>query len=769
MSLYDKASLVFSGKAAAGKDGTAYNIKPVEKLKVDELVTNGDFSYDGDWIEGTGWSISNGKATKTAGTAANLHPSSDMNFDNNKHYRVTYTISGRTAGQIRVKLGNSGHGEYRSADGTYSEVIKPVVTTFDKLQFNTDSTFAGSIDNVSVREVEQKAVDFTMVRGSNLTATREAPSGLIEKGRENLLTYSNRFDLGLTPGGWGKTSDTAANHTAVVSSGVAGYDGGSSFKILAEDTNDDSSGDQLCFVFKNLSTSGVQTLSFYVRAGNTDYIRTIALSSSGNAATFFDLSGDGAVGHTQNTIDTSIEKIDNYWFRVSSTFDRTLHQIRIYVSSGDGLTDPSEQQKATEGDFIYVMNAQLEQGLVATEYIDTTDSYSKKTAGVLENEPRYDYSGGNAALLLEPERKNEIKHSENLFPSSDWIEGRVDVTVNQTESPEGVVNASKLTATVQASSNTKRLYSNTWTVADDEVWTASVFLKADTANKIEVRITSSTEAEIGFGQARFTASGSGTAEWDPNNQGDSVSITQLDNGWYRCTATGTLDSSQAGWTGSARMFIYVMEPSTGARSYVSDGTEALFVYGAQAEEGSYATSYIPTYGSAATREGDGSTSSSNPMIPGEAFDLTGSFAVFLHLGKTQKTGGSSSALLRLVTPGDIELGLYPNGSPGSIGLNLYLRNQGNYVFNTGANAGFEANESKVCVIYNASTNALAYYINGTVFGSETRELNFGDGSYGYIVGATAGNGTTDFSSEVKELIFFNKVVTPEEAVSLTTI
>ena len=113
----------------------------------------------------------------------------------------------------------------------------------------------------------------------------------------------------------------------------------------------------------------------------------------------------------------------------------------------------------------------------------------------------------------------------------------------KTTSPEGLDNATKVTATVQASVNTKRVYSNTSDCRRrrglDRI---SLFLKADTANKIEVRITSSTEAEIGFGQARFTADGDGTAEFDSNNQGDSVTITKLRNGWYRCTATGTLDS-----------------------------------------------------------------------------------------------------------------------------------------------------------------------------------------------------------------------------------
>ena len=85
MSLYDKASLIFSGAAGAGKEEVAYNIKPVEKLKVDELVTNGDFSYDGDWIEGTGWSISDGKATKTAPSGSDYQFKLGVATDTNKY------------------------------------------------------------------------------------------------------------------------------------------------------------------------------------------------------------------------------------------------------------------------------------------------------------------------------------------------------------------------------------------------------------------------------------------------------------------------------------------------------------------------------------------------------------------------------------------------------------------------------------------------------------------------------------------------------------
>ena len=55
--------------------------------------------------------------------------------------------------------------------------------------------------------------DFTFSRGSNLAATRVGPTGLIEKGRENLLTYSNDF------------SNAAWIQSGTITSGQSGYDG----------------------------------------------------------------------------------------------------------------------------------------------------------------------------------------------------------------------------------------------------------------------------------------------------------------------------------------------------------------------------------------------------------------------------------------------------------------------------------------------------------------------------------------------------------------
>ena len=61
---------------------------------------------------------------------------------------------------------------------------------------------------------DQTRADFTFDRGSNLAATRVNADGLIEKGRENLLTESNSF----SDSDWTKTGVTMTR-------GQPGYDG----------------------------------------------------------------------------------------------------------------------------------------------------------------------------------------------------------------------------------------------------------------------------------------------------------------------------------------------------------------------------------------------------------------------------------------------------------------------------------------------------------------------------------------------------------------
>ena len=144
-----------------------------------------------------------------------------------------------------------------------------------------------------------------------------------------------------------------------------------------------------------ITNGGVYVLSF---------LGTGSVVASGGAS--FTLNGTG-----------ELDRVENYFVSSSTSVTLTI--------SGT-ITEP-----------------QLELGLVATEYIES--GATKGKAGLLENEPRFDYSGGAscASLLVEQSRSNLIGYSE-YFEGSGWTaQAGITLTANTTEtlSPEGLNNA----------------------------------------------------------------------------------------------------------------------------------------------------------------------------------------------------------------------------------------------------------------------------------------------------------------------------------------
>lgn len=370
--------------------------------------------------------------------------------------------------------------------------------------------------------------DFTFSRGSNLGATRVNSEGLIEKGRENLLLQSNSFDT------------TWTNVNTSETSGQSGYDGTNDAWLLSKTA-------QSARIEQTISTSGVQTFSIYAKAGTLNWIRLNVYT----AWAYYDLN-NGVVGtDTNDIIQHNIYDVGNGWYRCELVINLSANILRIYPAEGDG------DVSGTSGN-ILIQDSQLESGLVSTDVITTTTTTAQ--AGILEDMPRLDYSGGATcgSLLLEPQRSNLLAYSE-YYAAGQWTNTDVSLTTNHALSPEGKMNASLWEFTT--TNTLARIQYVLGGVTVGATYTQSYYIKSLSGDLT----------------LRIGTSGAVSGEFED--------ITATSE-WQRFVFTGVASTT----TEYPR--IQNISGTQGAQ---------ILVYGAQMEAGSYPTSYIPTYGASVTR------------------------------------------------------------------------------------------------------------------------------------------------------------------------
>ena len=395
--------------------------------------------------------------------------------------------------------------------------------------------------------------EFTFARGSNLAATRIGKTGLIEKGRENLLTYSNDF----SNGAWAKSNLSVASSNGAW-----------------EVTDNIISGSHYIFWGGGPTpASSVVTLSIEAKAGAEDYL---AMRLGGFTYAFFNLS-NGTLGSVNGAfIDAKIEATSNGFYKCSATINTPSsgNATAFYPSNNSA----NVSYTGTGAVAITIKNAQLEQGLVATPYIETTTTSAQ--AGVLENTPRLNYTTGvaNPSLLLEPSRANFTDSSEY---AGGWagINANITKTNNATTSPEGVDNAVKLEGLTTSSTNQIVNFGATTLNSINVIgktYTASVYLKPVNPSGVGDDLTLSIQRNSG------------------DYEGINV-IFEIDSAdWKRYDLTYTFAGAGAGDQLGVSFKILRVDTTI----------DDIYVYGAQLEEGSYLTSYIPTYSVTQTRGND---------------------------------------------------------------------------------------------------------------------------------------------------------------------
>jgi hypothetical protein len=225
--------------------------------------------------------------------------------------------------------------------------------------------------------------------------------------------------------------------------------------------------------------------------------------------------------------------------------------------------------------------------------------YAKTSGGMLTQ-----FSSGvmritDLGLLIEDARTNLCLSSGDLRAAgegnavSGWTAQATTATLSGT-APDGSSTATQITATAGTGDHERfQLFAHSNTA----VCTFSVFLKAGTTSWAQVQVNGLQADHSAF----FNLSAGTIGTLGTNS---SASIEAYQNGWYRCVVTSTNTIS------NLNNLIPTVMPATAdnqAFNWNAAGTETIFAWGAQMEEASFASSYIPTTTTSATRAADNVT------------------------------------------------------------------------------------------------------------------------------------------------------------------
>lgn len=212
--------------------------------------------------------------------------------------------------------------------------------------------------------------------------------------------------------------------------------------------------------------------------------------------------------------------------------------------------------------------------------------------------PRFDYDPITKVckgLLIEETRVNNCLYSEEFDVSPTWVVSNSTVSTNATTAPSNSLTADKL---IEDTATAEHAVTQSISYPANNAITLSLYAKTSGRNLrilMSDNLTGVAFAVYDLTNGTFsgqTISGSWTAI--------SSTITNVGNGWYRCTLTATKGG------GTTVSSVLTLNDGT-TTSYTGDGASGVFLWGAQLEAGAFPTSYIPTTTTSLTRNADVAT------------------------------------------------------------------------------------------------------------------------------------------------------------------
>jgi len=265
-------------------------------------------------------------------------------------------------------------------------------------------------------------------------------------------------------------------------------------------------------------------------------------------------------------------------------------------------------------------------GTPGWSFTRASTGYAETVAGVLVPFASGELRRTDKGVLIEGARANLLLQSQT-FDNASWGKASVTISANAATAPDGTTTADKQIVDNAASIGSfVGILQSLSKAASAIAYTYSVFAKAAEFNEIALRAQDSAgitnratvSVNIATGAVTSAAAVAGTFT------SASATVTALANGWYLVALT---------FTSSTDTFLRCYANADDTTATTGDGVSGIFIWGAQLEAASFASSYIPTTTASATRAADVLTVSN----PGVNYPLS-LFGEFERVVDTDQTG-----------------------------------------------------------------------------------------------------------------------------------
>ena len=725
----------------------------VTNIKIDNVSVR---EVGQDWTLGTGWSIGEDKASSDGSQTSNSSLFQPNVLTQNKYYKFEFTLSNVTSGAVRLRNGigdSETYISYQNSNGTYTAYS--IVNSSNKtLVVDADSSFIGSITNISVKEVGQNWDLQTGWQISNNKLNCLGASSQIEASTLLNFDITKKYKLVFTISGVDSGTRSFRVYTQ-------GSNGGVIFSYTAHTNGtyeyyyDPSiNGTKLAFQTAfNQSTFSIDDVSVIEITDDTNLPRI-----NYEGFSYQDALGSELVTNGTFDSDTAWSKGAGWsiangeathtgsasYLSQSILNPNTQYKVKIKVSQASGSNfvqiymggSPASVLIQNVGEYEYIFTSQPSIGL----------GFALRGAGnvTIDNVSVKEYLGqevvpdsGCGSWLFESQSTNLVTDSEDY---SQWTPTGVSVTSNSTTSPDGLINGTLLSTNGGTSS---RLIRNYGLPTSATIKVLSIYAKANLSNFIQLLLNGDAQSYVNFDVSNGVVGTSGT-----KTTGE---IQSVGNGWYRCIAY--FDSTTI--FGASSFVALTISNSVGYSGYATSDDLNVYIWGSQYEENNI-SSYIPTSGSTVTRNQDVCTNGGSLATINSTEGVLYAEIAALADGVGTRTmslsdgTANNSITIRYTT---------------SVGvIQAFVVSGGSFQFNANISGVSVLDFNKVAIKY--SLNDMALWINGVEVATDTsgtmplglNEINF-----------TRGDGANKFFGKTKAVAVWKEALSDSELQSLTTI